>query len=134
MRTSLRCSGGSRGSWLSEVVLPTVIVGVILIISLFAVIVLLMIRRHFGSPGHDVDGPYVVHHTPMDAGAQVLMGLFFMSKVYLYTARATTAEKVQFGKKRRHGIVLLCSNFDSQSRSTLHIGPPSLGHLNLQTP
>ena len=64
-------SGGSRGSWLSEVVLPTVIVGVILIISLFAVIVLLMIRRHFGSPGHDVDGPYVVHHTPMDAGAQV---------------------------------------------------------------
>ena len=72
LHRSSSSSGGSRGSWLSEVVLPTVIVGVILIISLFAVIVLLMIRRHFGSPGrHDVDGPYVVHHTPMDAGAQV---------------------------------------------------------------
>ena len=73
LHRSSSSSGGSRGSWLSEVVLPTVIVGVILIISLFAVIVLLMIRRHFGSPGrHDaMDGPYVVHHTPMDAGAQV---------------------------------------------------------------
>ena len=72
LHRSSSSSGGSRGSWLSEVVFPTVIVGVILIISLFAVIVLLMIRRHFGSPGrHDVDGPYVVHHTPMDAGAQV---------------------------------------------------------------
>ena len=27
------------------------------------------------------------------------MGLFKMSKVYLFTARATTAEKVQFDKK-----------------------------------
>ena len=71
LHRSSSSNGGSRGSWLSEVVLPTVIVGVILIISLFAVMVLLMIRRHFGSPGHDVDGPYVVHHTPMDAGAQV---------------------------------------------------------------
>ena len=76
LHRSSSSSGGSRGSWLSEVVLPTVIVGVILIISLFAVIVLLMIRRHFGSPGHDVDGPYVVHHTPMDAGAQVPQEFF----------------------------------------------------------
>ena len=49
-------------AWLSDVVLPTIIVGIIVIISLFAVIVLLMLRRHLNleGTGHE----YSVHHGP----------------------------------------------------------------------
>ena len=49
-------------AWLSDVVLPTIIVGIIVIISLFAVIVLIMLRRHLNleGTGHE----YSVHHGP----------------------------------------------------------------------
>ena len=50
-------------AWLSDVVLPTIIVGIIVIISLFAVIVLIMLRRHIhleGNGRHE----YSIHHGP----------------------------------------------------------------------
>ena len=50
-------------AWLSDVVLPTIIVGIIVIISLFAVIVLIMLRRHLhleGAGRHE----YSIHHGP----------------------------------------------------------------------
>ena len=47
-------------AWLSDVVLPTIIVGIIVIISLFAVIVLVILRRHLHleGAGHE----YSIHH------------------------------------------------------------------------
>ena len=49
-------------AWLSDVVLPTIIVGIIVIISLFAVIVLIILRRHIHleGAGHE----YSIHHGP----------------------------------------------------------------------
>ena len=50
-------------AWLSDVVLPTIIVGIIVIISLFAVIVLIMLRRHLHLEGHGRH-EYSIHHGP----------------------------------------------------------------------
>ena len=49
-------------AWLSDVVLPTIIVGIIVIISLFAVIVLIMLRRHLHLEG--AGNEYSIHHGP----------------------------------------------------------------------
>ena len=50
-------------AWLSDVVLPTIIVGIIVIISLFAVIVLIMLRRHIHLEGNG-QHEYSIHHGP----------------------------------------------------------------------